>query len=126
MKSLALTIPGMDGTPLQVAVPSGIPTGGISDSDGLQGIINITIGLLFVIGIVGAICMILFAGIQIITSGGDKAKLEGAKGRITWAIIGIVVLSMSFVIIQMVITLLGGDPGFFLQFTPSTPPPATP
>ncbi|SRR5258708_3564698 len=60
------------------------------------------IGLAFVVGTILFFFMLLFGSIQWITSGGDKAALEGARGRISQALIGIIVLFSVFAIIKLV------------------------
>jgi amino acid transporter len=61
--------------------------------------ITFGINLLVVIAIIAAIIFILLGAIKWITSGGDKAKIEEAKGSITNAIIGVIVVVMAFVIL---------------------------
>ncbi len=40
-------------------------------------------------------------------AGGDKAKLDGAKGKITQGLIGLAVLAASYVIIKFIETAIG-------------------
>lgn len=68
----------------------------------LQTLIPVAISWCFIIGTVIFFFMLLFGGIQWISSGGDKGKIEGAKGKISSAIIGLIVLFAVFVIIQLV------------------------
>lgn len=51
--------------------------------------------------------MLLLGAITWIGSGGDKAAIEGARGRITQALIGIVVLFSVFAIIKLIEGLFG-------------------
>jgi hypothetical protein len=44
---------------------------------------------------------IVIAGMQWITSGGDKTKLDAARKKLTYAIIGLVVAFMSFLIVSV-------------------------
>ena len=67
------------------------------------------IGLSFVIGIVIFLFFMVLGAIQWIISGGDKAALEGAKGKITNAIIGIVILFSIFAILKIVEDFFGID-----------------
>ena len=60
------------------------------------------IGLAFVAGIILFMFMIIISGIQWVTSGGDKAAVEAAKGRLTQALIGISVLFLTFAIIRLI------------------------
>jgi hypothetical protein len=57
--------------------------------------------------IVGAIIfffMLLIGAIQWITSGGDKAAVEGARGRITHAVLGLIILLGIFAILALIST----------------------
>ncbi len=60
------------------------------------------IGLAFVVGVIVFLFMLLLGAITWIGSGGDKAAVEGARGRITHALIGIVVLFSVFAIIKLI------------------------
>ena len=60
----------------------------------------ITLG--FVIGILIFFFLLLIGAIQWISSGGDKQSLEGARNKLSSAIIGIVILLVVFAIIRLV------------------------
>lgn len=60
------------------------------------------IGLLLVFGTVAFFFMILIGAISWITSGGDKAKIESARGRITSALIGVVLMISTFAIVGLI------------------------
>lgn len=66
--------------------------------------------LLFVAGAV-ALFFIITAGLQIVTSGGDEKKLSAAKDRLTYAIIGIAVVALAFIIVGFVQKFLGSTIG---------------
>jgi len=65
------------------------------------------IGMSLVIGIIIFLFIMLIGAIQWITSGGDKAALEGARGKITNAIIGIIILFSVFAILKIVEDFFG-------------------
>lgn len=48
-----------------------------------------------------AIFFIVIAGIRYITSGGDPEKVAKARGTVTYAVVGLVILLLSFVIIKL-------------------------
>ncbi len=110
MRSLSLLI---NDTP--IPVPSGVPVGGLEPGGAGQKIIQVGINLIFVVGIVIAIVFLIYSGIQWVMSEGDKQKLQNARNRLTYSIIGLLVIALSFFIINVVITLLGGNPKFFLN-----------
>ncbi len=50
---------------------------------------------------VAAIILIIWSGIKFLTSGGDPLKVEGAKKTLTWAVVGLVIVLMAFVIFKI-------------------------
>ena len=60
------------------------------------------IGLAFVVGVLVFVFIMIIGAIQWIISGGDKAGIEGARGKITNAIVGIVILFCLFAILRIV------------------------
>ncbi len=54
-----------------------------------------------------AFFVILFAGFQYITSGGDKGKVAQAQNTLNYAIIGIVVVAAAFLITNIVSAVTG-------------------
>jgi thiosulfate reductase cytochrome b subunit len=49
-----------------------------------------------------ALFFIILSGIKMITSGGDPKQLEGARQTLTYAIIGLVIVLLSFFIISTI------------------------
>lgn len=58
-----------------------------------------------------AVIFIIIAGIKFVTSSGDEKKLASAASTITYAIIGLIVTALAFVILQIVQYLLGAKVG---------------
>lgn len=58
-----------------------------------------------------AILLVLFqfvsAGVEWITSGGEKGKTEGARNKIVAAIVGIIILSSTYALAQLLVYILG-------------------
>ena len=50
---------------------------------------------------------LIWGGLEWITSGGDKGKVEGARNKITAAVIGLIIVASSFAILQLVLNFLG-------------------
>ena len=77
------------------------------------------IGLMTIIAAIWFTFLLITGAISIITSGGDKTKVAEARGKITTAIIGLVVVIAAIFIIQLIGTLLGFNlilnPGEFIQ-----------
>lgn len=101
---LALTI---NGTPIET--PSGISglSGGLTQNGAGQRIITTAIQILLVVGITFALFSLLFAAIGWITSAGDKQKIQSARNRIIFSIVGLVVVLLSFFILSVIERLLG-------------------
>ena len=67
---------------------------------------NIISAALVFAGIV-ALFFIIVSGIKMIASGGDPKGVEGARKTMTFAIIGLVIILMSFFIINMISYITG-------------------
>ena len=115
MRKIALTFPGeIPGTTQEVQAPSGIPSalqGGLQTSG--KPLVQTGINLVFYLGIILAIIFILISGINFITSGGDSNKLANAKKRLIYAIIGLVLVTLSFFIVRTILGIRGGNTGVF-------------
>ncbi len=57
-------------------------------------------------GVVGVI-LVIVAGYKYLTSGGDAKKLEGAQKTLTYAVIGIILVVLSFLIINFISLVTG-------------------
>jgi amino acid transporter len=55
---------------------------------------------------------LVWGGIQWITSGGDKAKYEEARNRITAALIGLAIVALAWLLIKLVTYFFGIDDPF--------------
>ena len=114
------------------------PLGSITDTP-IENIPQFIITLLFIVGIVIAIAFLIYGGIRWILSGGDKTKVEAARGHIVAAIVGLVIIAASFLVFSLVFQVLGArnpltgglciptlkNPFCFQQTTP-TPSQITP
>lgn len=67
------------------------------------------VGLSIVIGVLGFFGIMLVGAIQWISSSGDKAALESARGKIVNALIGIILLFATFAIIKLIEDFFGVD-----------------
>jgi Zn-dependent protease len=80
--------------------------GNLGKSEGatsfIQKAIPAAISLAFLIGAIVFFFMLLMGGISWISSGGDKQKLEEARGRVSNAIIGLVILFATFAVIKII------------------------
>jgi hypothetical protein len=78
----------------------------ISDLQDLFG--NAVSGLIALAGI-ALFIMLLVGGVKYITSGGDPKAAEGAKNTITYAIGGLVLILVSYLILVVIKAITGAD-----------------
>jgi hypothetical protein len=64
---------------------------------------------IIIVGGLAFIMYFLWGGIQWITAGGDKSKIEEARGKITQGLVGLGLLAASFVIVKFVEMAIGLD-----------------
>ncbi len=50
---------------------------------------------------------LLFGGFQLMTSGGDPKKMQEAKGKLTNALVGFIIVFIAYWLVQLVGTILG-------------------
>ena len=95
MEYLAFTFPGGS----NVNLPKYIPQGGLGN---LEIYIQRFIQIFFFFGIAFTVIYIVWGALQWIQSGGEKQKLEAARSRITWAVIGLIILFLSYAFVGAV------------------------
>jgi heme/copper-type cytochrome/quinol oxidase subunit 2 len=69
---------------------------------------NIVNATLVFAGVV-ALVLIIYSGIRYITSRGDQTALDSAKKTLTWAIVGLIIIFLSFFIVNLISSLTGVD-----------------
>jgi hypothetical protein len=81
--------------------------GGIATFKGLEGLFeNVVVAIMGFAGIVLFI-MLIFGGIQYMTAGGDAKGVESAKGTLTAAITGLVLVAVSYLILLLIKQITG-------------------
>ena len=76
---------------------------------------NVIYWLLILAGI-AALILIIISGFKFVTSGGDPKQAEGARKTLTWAIIGLIVVLLSFGIINFISYTTGVDKECLTKF----------
>lgn len=76
-------------------------------SEFLSKFIGNLVTLFLIVGAVATLFLLLWGGIQVMTAGADKAATEAARGRITAAVIGLLILFSTFAIMKLLETILG-------------------
>src|SRR3989344_4356726 len=93
-----------------------VPTPAILKITDLGQFISAILAAVLVIATLAAFVFLLLGGLSWITSGGDKAAVEGAQKRIQAAIIGLFVVFAAWAIMLVVGRFLGVPNIFQLQF----------
>jgi hypothetical protein len=96
----------------------------VDPTTSVGGIVTFAVAFIIVIAVLAAVLFIVIGAFQWITSGGDKQKVADARNHILAAVIGLIIIALSFVIINVITTALGigpitdlkapklGDPGY--------------
>lgn len=69
-------------------------------------IVGFLVAFIVVVAFLAALLYIVIGALQWITSGGDKQKVADARNHIIAAIIGLIVIALSFVIINVILQAL--------------------
>ncbi len=108
---IALTIPGTNGVPTKIDSGLPVPTGGLFDCGQRvctgRDIIHVLVELILIIAIFLALYFIGRGGLDMITSGGEKEKLKSGRERVVYAAIGLMVIFISFAMINVVGAFFG-------------------
>jgi hypothetical protein len=91
-------------------IPGSLGSGG--NENGVQAIgaiIGATVGMLLILAYVGAFFYLITGGFDWVTSGGDKAKLQTARDKITNAITGLIIVSSVWAVMTLVGQFVGID-----------------
>lgn len=75
----------------------------------LSNTLSVIVGVLTVIAGIWFLFQIITAGYQWLSSGGDKASVAAARDKLTYSLIGLVIVVMAFAIVSLVGTLFGID-----------------
>jgi hypothetical protein len=88
----------------QIVIASGPPAAGLPE---LQNLFTRIIALSVPIAFMAVTVMLAVAGIKYLTSGGDSKALGAAHGTVTWALMGIVFLALSWLILLLIEAFTG-------------------
>ena len=72
-------------------------------------VIKVIINWSIVLAGIVALFLIIYSGIKFINSGGDPKSIDAAKKALTYALIGLIVVLLSFFIINFIATFTGVD-----------------
>lgn len=75
---------------------------------GLIAIIANVFGVVMPVGQLLAVAMVVYGGYMWMISGGDPSRIKTAQGTLTWAVLGLIFLSIFKMILNAVFTFLLG------------------
>lgn len=74
---------------------------------GVNALLDNIINIFFSAGALAFIIMFVWGAVQMILSGGDKEAVSKARAKITWAITGVVLMSLSYFIFSVLQAVTG-------------------
>lgn len=74
---------------------------------GINSLLDNLVGVFFAAGAMAFIIMFAWGAVQMILSGGDKEAIAKARSKITWAIVGVTLLGLSYFIFQLLQDITG-------------------
>lgn len=80
-----------------------------NEPSGFSTLLNNVISMLVALAGIALFAYLLMGGFQFVTAGGDKVQIDGAKKTITNAVIGIVIMSVAFLLVKILSAILGRD-----------------
>lgn len=102
---LSFAIPAFAAIDAGVRLPEGATV--IPPETTIGQIVGFLVAFIIVIAFLAAVLFIVIGAFQWITSGGDKQRVADARNHIIAAIIGLIVISLTFVIINVILQALG-------------------
>lgn len=89
------------------------PMKGVDAIKNIGDLISAAIGAAFLISFLLVFVMLIWGGIQWITSGGDKDNTQKARDRITHALVGLAIIAGAWALMKLIefffgISILGG------------------
>lgn len=85
------------------------PSGSVGSNIKVESIPQLIVNWTFTIAIFLAVVYLMFGGIKLITSRGDKQAVESARKHITYAVVGLVVVAGTFFLLSVLFNVLGAD-----------------
>lgn len=80
------------------------------NANSIGNVITTVVTVLLIGATLIALFFLIFGGIRWVTSGGDKGKVESARGTIIAAIIGLIIAFLAYFILALVLGFFGLDP----------------
>jgi hypothetical protein len=98
MHYLAMTLPGGQ----QINPPASVPNPGGSGITFAATVFKNGLTMFIIVAVFLCLFGIIWGGAQWTMSGGDKGKIAAARGRITWAVVGLIVVFLAFFVVTAI------------------------
>jgi hypothetical protein len=113
LAGLLLPLPAFAQSQVQAGLSNGglqalFGSGGLTGAQSVSQLIVEVINIMLIFAGAVAIIFVIIGGYQYLTSGGNEESAEKGKKTLLNAIIGIVLIIMSFVIINVIVNLVAG------------------
>lgn len=84
-------------------------------------IVTTIVTIILILAVVVSLMFLIWGGIRWTMSGGDKGKIDQARGTITAALIGLLISFLSFFIVSIVSYVFTGQSGFNFEIPTLVP-----
>ena len=71
-------------------------------------VVGVVLQYILIIAILSCIFFLIWGGVRWISSGGDKGKIDQARGQIVAALVGLVIALLAYFIVNIVLTFFTG------------------
>jgi hypothetical protein len=71
-------------------------------------VVGTIVQVLLIIAIILSLFFLIYGGIRYISSGGDKGKIDQARGTLTAAVVGLIISLLAFFILSIVLLVITG------------------
>jgi hypothetical protein len=83
--------------------------GGVATIKGFEGLFDNLVSSLLGLAAIALFIMLLFGGFKYLTSGGNPKNLESARNTLTHAIIGMILVALTFLILRFIEVFTGAN-----------------
>jgi len=90
-----------------IPTKSGEVAKGVATLSCIPAVFSLILHFIFSLAGIAALFFVLLAGFKFVTSGGDAKQVEEARKTLTYAIIGLIVILLSFAIINLISQITG-------------------
>ncbi len=105
--NLLVSIPQVSANTIPISIST--PAAGLNPNADIGHVLGNVITIIFVLATLAVLFMLIVGAFQYITSGGEKDGASKARGRITNALIGLVILAVAFLLVKLLGSIVNVD-----------------